>query len=63
MFLCKLWMSAREGSESKVRRLLRAGAKSDLTDMEGKTAIEYADAAGFDEVVEELEKAMSALRP
>jgi hypothetical protein len=43
-----------------VRQLLRAGAKPELTDMEGKTAIDYADAAGFDDAVEQLERAMAS---
>ena len=43
-----------------MRQLLRAGAKPELTDMEGKTAIDYADAAGFDDAVEQLERAMAS---
>ena len=46
-----------------MRQLLRAGAKPELTDMEGKTAIDYADAAGFDEAVEQLERIAATTVP
>ena len=46
-----------------MRQLLRAGAKPELTDMEGKPAIDYADAAGFDEAVEQLERIAATAVP
>ena len=46
--------SAARGYADAVEMLLRAGAKPGLMDMEGKNALDYAESAEFEEVVQML---------